>query len=134
VAQFVGAANVIEGRVHSVAENALLIHSDVYDCELLVEHHQPMDIGASVAVALRPEKVLMSEQEATDRHSVNRISGTVAEIAYLGDISVYHVRTAGGKMLLAQLTNRDRLKNPGPTWEQPVHLSWHSTSGVVLTA
>jgi len=85
-------------------------------------------------VALRPEKVLMVEAPAAAPTAVNTISGIVSEIAYLGDISIYHIRTAGGQMLQAQLTNRNRGENPGPTWDQPVQLTWHQSSGVVLDA
>ena len=135
IAEFVGAANVLEGRVMDVRGDELLIYSDDYDCELQIHHPKPLDIGAPVAVALRPEKVLMSVLDDNDSVDVvNRISGTVAEIAYLGDISIYHVRTAGGKIIQAQLTNRNRVENPGPTWDQQVSLYWHASSGVVLEA
>jgi putrescine transport system ATP-binding protein len=134
IAEFVGAANVVEGRVQSVSDEGLTIYSDEYACELFVQHHKPMDIGASVAVALRPEKVLLREASASNKSGVNALTGVVSEIAYLGDISIYHIRTDTGKILQAQLTNRNRVENPGPTWDQQVYLSWHATSGVVLEA
>ncbi len=134
IAEFVGAANVIEGRVLSVSDDGLTIHSDEYDCEFFVQHHKPMDIGAPVAVALRPEKILLREASADQQIGINAVTGVVSEIAYLGDISIYHIRTATGRILQAQLTNRNRVENPGPTWDQQVHLSWHATSGVVLEA
>lgn len=134
IAEFVGAANVVEGRVQSVSDEGVSIYSDEYACELFVQHHKPMDIGAPVAVALRPEKVLLREATGDFSAGVNSVSGVVSEIAYLGDISIYHIKTASGKILQAQLTNRNRVENPGPTWEQPVYLSWHASSGVVLEA
>ncbi len=134
IAEFVGAANVLEGRVMEVCEDCLSIYSEEYDCELRIHHPKPLDIGAPVAVALRPEKVLITEKPVQEAPPANIISGVVAEIAYLGDISIYHIRTAGGKVLQVQLTNRNRMENPGPTWDQEVCLSWHPTSGVVLEA
>jgi putrescine transport system ATP-binding protein len=86
-----------------------------------------------VAVSLRPEKILLSERLSA-APEVNRIHGIVAEIAYLGDVSIYHVRTPGGRVLQAQLTNRNRMESPGPTWDQPVSLHWSATNGVVLEA
>ncbi|WP_028582582.1 ABC transporter ATP-binding protein [Desulfogranum japonicum] len=132
IAEFVGAANVLEGRVMGFFEDALSVYSEEYDCELLIHHPKPMDMGASVAVALRPEKVLITEKPVNVASAANTLSGIVAEIAYLGDISIYHIRTSGGKLIQVQLTNRNRMENPGPTWEQKVYLTWHSTSGVVL--
>lgn len=65
---------------------------------------------------------------------MNRVAGIVAEIAYLGDVSIYHVRTAGGQVIQVQLTNISRLSQPRLTWDQEVYLSWQPGSGVVLSA
>lgn len=130
IAEFVGAANVLEGRVLGNEDHALRIYCETLDVELLMQHAKPLDAGTAIAVALRPEKVLMGEADETS--TVNRINGVVAEIGYLGDISIYHVRTAGGRLIQAQLTNRSRTEQAGPTWDQPVSLYWHATSGVVL--
>lgn len=133
IAEFVGAANVLEGRVLGTEDDLLRIYCEELNAELLIQHNRPMEPGAPVAVSLRPEKVLMTERTDLEP-GVNRIHGTVAEIGYLGDISIYHVRTAGGRMVQAQLTNRNRVENPGPTWDQAVTLHWMPANGVVLEA
>lgn len=132
VAEFIGAANVFEGRVVADHEGRLLIHSEAIGGDLLMEHAQPLAPGTPVTVALRPEKLVVSETEPGGE--VNRVAGTVSEIAYLGDVSIYHVRTAGGQVVQVQLTNVSRLSQPRLTWDQAVYLSWQPGSGVVLTA
>ncbi len=132
VAEFIGAANVFEGRVVEQQGDRLLIHCEEMGEDLLMEHAQPLAVGTPVAVALRPEKLVVSEEEPADPY--NRLSGTVAEIAYLGDVSIYHVRTPGGKTVQVQLTNVSRLSQPQLTWDQSVWLSWQPASGVVLPA
>ena len=54
------------------------------------------------------------------------------DIAYLGNISTYHVELPGGQIIKAQTANTDRISRRDFTWEQPVWLSWTDTAGVVL--
>ncbi len=130
VAEFIGDVNIFEGRVVESRGDALVIHSEQADCAFLIEHAEPLAAGTPVAVALRPEKI--AAQEETSAESYNRMRGTVAEIAYLGDVSVYHIRIAGGKTVQVQLTNCVRAANPTLNRMQEVLLSWSSASAVVL--
>ncbi len=41
--------------------------------------------------------------------------GEVVHIAYLGDLSIYHVRLKSGQMLSAQLQNEHRYRKGQPT-------------------
>ncbi len=54
-------------------------------------------------------------------------------IAYLGDLSVYHVRLKSGQMISAQLQNAHRHRKGLPTWGDEVRLCWEVDSCVVLT-
>ena len=55
-------------------------------------------------LALRPEKLRMSaEKPAADGH--NALSGTVAEIGYRGDVSIYKVRLADRTLMKVALAN-----------------------------
>lgn len=78
-----------------------------------------MDADASVVdnvpvyVALRPEKIMLCE--APPPEGYNFAVGEVVHIAYLGDLSVYHVRLKSGQMLSAQLQNEHRYRKGLPT-------------------
>lgn len=130
VAEFIGDVNIFEGRVVESRGDTLVIHSEQADCAFLIEHAEPLAAGTPVAVALRPEKI--AAQEETSAESYNRMRGTVAEIAYLGDVSVYHIRTAGGKTVQVQLTNRVRAASSTFNRMQEVLLSWSPASAIVL--
>ena len=41
--------------------------------------------------------------------------GEVVHIAYLGDLSIYHVRLRSGQMISAQLQNAHRYRKGAPT-------------------
>jgi putrescine transport system ATP-binding protein len=85
-----------------------------------------------VAVALRPEKLVIRKPDEAPPPEANAIDGTVEDIAYLGDISIYHVRLEDGTMVRVTRTNRIRLQNQTILWEDPVQLSWDAAAVVVL--
>ena len=57
----------------------------------------------------------------------------VEDIAYLGDVSIYRIRTGGGTLVEMTLTNIQPRTEQALTWEQEVWVEWSPTSGVVLT-
>ncbi len=130
VAEFIGDVNIFAGQVTETRGGALVIHSEQADCTFLIEHGEQLPAGTPVAVALRPEKI--SAHGATTGAPCNEMRGTVAEIAYLGDISVYRVRTAGGAIVQVQITNRARAATPPLARDEEVFLSWSPASAVVL--
>ncbi|MGR3712010.1 MAG: ABC transporter ATP-binding protein [Shimia sp.] len=129
VADFIGDVNLISGTVHSDGEKLRLSWAE----------DQPQIIGASdkqfgkdqtVHFAVRPEKVTITAQKPED--AANAIEGKVLDIAYLGNISTYHVQLAGGQVIKSQTANNRRISRRSFTWEDTVWLSWTDTAGVFL--
>ncbi|WP_299684786.1 ABC transporter ATP-binding protein [uncultured Tateyamaria sp.] len=85
--------------------------------------------GKRVKLALRPEKVAISKSKP---QAVNVLQGKVIDIAYLGNLSTYHVELANGTMIKAQTANTRRVARRDITWEDNVWVSWSGTAGVVL--
>lgn len=123
VADFIGDVNIIEGHGDAGgiawAEGQAPLQSD-------------QAAEGKVFVAIRPEKISVTAEPPAD--AANQVQGKVLDIAYLGNISTYHVELPGGQVIKAQTANTDRLKRRDFTWEEPVWLSWSKTAGVVLTA
>jgi putrescine transport system ATP-binding protein len=130
VAGFIGAVNQFEGRALEQRGDLLLVHSGDAAAELRVRTQQAVAPGTPVVVAVRPEKVriLVESPPAAD----NRLSGTVEEIAYLGDVSIYHVRVPGGALVEAQLTNRARRAAAPLTWGDQAWLAWDADDAAAL--
>ena len=57
----------------------------------------------------------------------------VEDIAYLGDVSIYHVRVSPEKIVEMTLANIQPRTEQALTWGQEVAMEWSPTSGVVLT-
>jgi putrescine transport system ATP-binding protein len=131
VAEFLGDANIIEGRVTSSANGGLLIAAEAAGCVIAVEG-DGLAAGAPCAVAFRPEKLSLAKEPPADSSS-NAVAGTVFDIAYLGDMSVYHVRADAGAVLRVAAANSLRLVERPITWDDRVWVTWAPGAGVVLS-
>lgn len=131
VASFVGDMNIFEGIVSAIETNHVRIHSEEVGCDIDVSHVSDVPLGANVAVAIRPEKIMLSTDEIANKH--NSTKGVVNEIAYLGDMSIYHILLETGKEVRVALSNQVRLSERPVNWEDEVYLSWHPNSGIILT-
>ncbi|WP_392563900.1 putrescine ABC transporter ATP-binding subunit PotG [Orbus wheelerorum] len=130
-AEFIGSVNIFEGILQETLEDGLVINCPMLKHPIKVDYDSPAAEGVPVMVALRPEKIRLCEEIPQDGY--NFAVGEVADIAYLGDLSIYHVRLHSGQTIIAQLQNEDRYRKGMPTWGDDMYLSWDVDSCVVLT-
>ncbi|MGE0714740.1 MAG: ABC transporter ATP-binding protein [Alphaproteobacteria bacterium] len=130
VAGFIGDVNLLEGRVEGMADGVVTVRTDALAAPLAVADEGDWTAGQAVAVAIRPEKIAIS-RTAPDA-TVNIAEGVVRDIAYLGDISIYHVETSGGRRLVATRPNLRVADEPPFTWDDQVHLSWAAGNAVLV--
>ena len=135
VAEFVGDMNMFEGIVSEIDSDHILVQSEEAGCDLYISQVSDVPLGANVAVAIRPEKISLTPHETKNpaKNKRNHAKGIVKEIAYLGDVSIYHILLETGKKVRAALSNQVRLSERPINWEDEVYLSWHPHSGIVLT-
>ncbi|MEX0752730.1 MAG: ABC transporter ATP-binding protein [Xanthobacteraceae bacterium] len=131
VAQFVGDINVIEGQIVSIGADGMLIDSAAAG-RIHLKQTPQAEPGGTVWVALRPEKLRIALDPPASTEA-NCIAGQVWDIGYLGDVSVYKVRTDGGLEIKAAAANMTRLVERPITWDDRVWLSWAPEAGLVLT-
>ena len=130
-AEFIGSVNVFEGLLKERQDDGLVIDSPGLVHPLKVDADASVVDNVPVYVALRPEKIMLCDAPPEDGY--NFAVGEVVHIAYLGDLSIYHVRLKSGQMLSAQLQNAHRYRKGLPTWGDEVRLCWDADSCVVLT-
>jgi putrescine transport system ATP-binding protein len=130
-AEFIGSVNLFEGVLRERQADGLVIASPGLIHPLKVDSDASVMDGVPVHVALRPEKVMLCEEVPAD--GCNFAVGEVVHIAYLGDLSIYHVRLHSGQMISAQLQNSWRFRKGMPTWGDEIRLCWEADSCVVLT-
>jgi len=129
-ADFIGSVNLFDGHVISHDNNIAVIHCEDADSNIMVHHSQPLTSGMPVTIAVRPEKMRVN---TTIEEGQNELHGVIKEIAYLGDVSIYHVDLPGGKRIQFTQPNMLALAEQPLTWEQEVRLTWHPSGCGVLT-
>lgn len=141
VADFIGSVNMFEGRLIEDEPDFVRIQCDDLGSVVYVNHGISSAPGATVWVAVRPEKIQISRDPPAQAAGhgpergahENMVRGTVKEIAYMGNVSIYLVRTEGGRTVRVTLPNVARHAEDRITWDEPVYVSWHAASPVVLT-
>jgi putrescine transport system ATP-binding protein len=135
VADFIGSVNMFEGQVSDEGSDFVRIECSELGCAVRAERAVSGARGATVWTAIRPEKISIGRQPpgAGPPGPDNAVCGTVREIAYMGDMSIYLVQLASGKMMRVTLPNITRGSERPLAREESVWLSWHGSSPVVLT-
>ncbi len=122
------AASVTQTDV--AAPGGITIHWAEGQPPIIASNGDPALAGQRVTLALRPEKLGISKDRP---EAANALKGKVIDIAYLGNLSTYHVELANGTMVKAQLANTRRVAQRDITWEDEVWISFRGTAGVVLS-
>jgi putrescine transport system ATP-binding protein len=134
VADFVGDVNLIEGKVIEAGADTIVIESALVGrvrAGAASGAKFSARPGDTVWVALRPEKIRLSlDQRAATENSV---SGTVRDIAYLGDLSIYKVALDNGFVMEAATANLTRMIERPISWDDRIWLTWDAAAGIVLT-
>lgn len=129
VAEFVGSANLFEGRLTEAGSAHAVIESAEAACPIYLDRGVGGAAGAACWVALRPEKVEISREPPPDR-PLNCAHGRIEAAAYLGGTCAYEIRLDSGKRIRASRPTggRGAMLRPG----DEVWASWRAASPVVL--
>ncbi|MEM9125981.1 MAG: ABC transporter ATP-binding protein, partial [Pseudomonadota bacterium] len=130
VADFIGDVNIIEGRAAPNGDETYQVDWAEGQSPLTATSKTALSNGQGCHLAIRPEKVMISAERPTD--AINAVQGKVHDIAYLGNLSTYHVELPNGSIIKAQTANTRRISRRSFTWEDPVWLSWTATAAVLL--
>jgi putrescine transport system ATP-binding protein len=131
VADFIGSVNMFEGTLVEDEPDHVRVHSAELGGTIYVDHGISAAPGATVWAAIRPEKINIARGRPAGEDNVVR--GIVKEIAYMGDMSIYLVRIDSGRLLRVSRPNIVRHAEDRISWDEPVYLSWHPSSAIVLT-
>ncbi len=132
VASFIGDVNMFEGKAVPTANGITRIECGSLGMAIESEGGGKADAGNTAWFAVRPEKVRISAEEPAAAGGVNAVPGEVWDIAYLGDMSIFHVKLANGQMMTATRANVSRIVDRPIGWDDKVWLSWDRNAGVVL--
>ncbi|MBD8892888.1 ABC transporter ATP-binding protein [Roseibium litorale] len=134
VADFIGDVNLIEAKVEEKSAHGTFLQAVTGDFRIDTIQETTAAVGDTVWYAMRPEKIRIAHGEAPGTNAVNRVGAEVWDIAYLGDISIFHSRVGEKDTLRATVANITRLVERPIAWDDMVVLSWERDAGVILTA
>lgn len=131
VADFVGNVNMLEGTVAERSDNAATI-TGASGARIRVENAGEAIEGSTVAFAIRPEKIKVSSKPPANG-ATNVMEGEIWDLAYLGDMTVYHVKLSDGQVVKASALNSARTMDDPLSWHDRAWISFAPDAGVVLT-
>lgn len=129
IASFVGNINMFDGKVIGTrgSEVDIEIGNGITVC---TESSENLPAGTQVTFAIRPEKIAISSQRPTG--DVNIAEGEIYDIGYLGDMTSYHVRLEGGKIIKISTLNAARPTGEQLTWRDRAWISFRRDTGIIL--
>jgi putrescine transport system ATP-binding protein len=130
VANFIGNVNMLEGKVTGKGEGWAQI-TGATGAEIRVENAGDAQPGSAVAFAIRPEKIRVSSKQPP-AGTPNVLQGDIYDLAYLGDMTVYHVKLADGQVIKASALNASRVTEDPLTWNDKAWISFAPDAGLVL--
>jgi putrescine transport system ATP-binding protein len=135
VADFIGEANLFEG---CVSDDGTSVDGTAFG-RLQVSAKIDAPAGATVWVAVRPEKMRITpvdppgDEASQQKTPENCVAATVIDIGYLGDLSIYKLRTASGASVKAALANSGPPGERAIGWDDKVWASFSPDAAIVLT-
>ena len=133
VADFIGSANIFEGRVVEDSADHVRVKTDA--CDVFIDHGQSVKNDSRIWVGLRPEKIRIEKSE-TPVSGPNQISGIVDDVGYLGETSIYKVMLDNGQIVDVAAPNQMRPTSTSEriTWDDKVVLSWEPSNAMLLSS
>ena len=123
VAEFLGAANVLQAMAHASGS-----HLELPSLGITVRIATAAKSGP-LQLAIRPERVRLGAMDGS-----NALTGVVADRAYAGEALTHTIRLADGTLMRATQSLRDGLHAAEIDIGSSVTLSWNFDAGIVLPA
>jgi spermidine/putrescine transport system ATP-binding protein len=131
VADFVGECNMLPAALRGVDPGQIRLEVRGVG-EVLATHGEHPVAGAQGVLALRPEQVQIAKTLPPEQ-GANRFDGTVQELLYRGDVTVYTVALAAGGRIQALVPNSGTGRAADLGAGASVQVGWRRDAGHFLT-
>jgi putrescine transport system ATP-binding protein len=129
VADFVGDVNLFEGVV---GDDGVSVEGTPAGT-LRVAAKIDAKPGATVWLAVRPEKMRIALESPQQQPPENCAAGTIVDIGYLGELTIYKLRLADGAIVTAAIANTGRAAERPIDWDERAWMSFAPEAAIVLT-
>jgi putrescine transport system ATP-binding protein len=131
VANFIGAMNLFESTITTCDAGRIVVHSAELNMDFTVDDRGRFTPGQRVCLAIRPEKINLSKTPATGI-GMNCIKGVVWELGYLGNHSVYRIKTGTNKIITVSAQNSRRTAEWSIDWSDEVYATFTVDAAILL--
>ncbi|MEM6762738.1 MAG: ABC transporter ATP-binding protein [Pseudomonadota bacterium] len=131
VADFVGDVNLVEGVVSGLDETSVTLSCPAASGPIVLPRRGGETHGVTAFAAVRPEKMTL-ERVGETSPGENAFVGEVFDIAYMGDYTLYRIRTDDGVPVAASRLNRRRVDPDPITWHDRVVMRFERGDAVFL--
>ncbi|HJQ58316.1 MAG TPA: ABC transporter ATP-binding protein [Vineibacter sp.] len=126
VADFVGMANIFDAEVVGRADGGVRLRCAALGGELAAPATVPPERGP-VSIVIRPEKLSLDKAPTAPG-----LAGTVRNVVYRGDESIYHVSLPSGAAVQVTRLNADRTTVGAIARGDAVRVAWPADAVVVM--
>ena len=133
VAEFLGDVNLFETTVEAIEHPMAHLGMAGSDAGFYVLDDDCPGPGATVWLAVRPEKMAIS-LDPPAAAARNVLAGEIWDIGYTGDWTNYIVELPGGRLVRVARANSRRFVDRPIGWDDKVWVSFDPDAGVVLTS
>jgi putative spermidine/putrescine transport system ATP-binding protein len=119
VANFIGRANIFDGKILDTAQGVATVQIDGLGPMTAVDDHRQLGQGS---LMVRPHRMRITQCPSVDAH------GRVGSMVYVGDSVEYSVQVADRRVTVQSVSSGEPHLPPGT----PVQLSWGTRDAVVL--
>ena len=130
VADFIGESNFLEGRIGETDGDRMSVEIK-QGLKMWIKKQTRLESGKEVTVAIRPEKIqILPDGAEVPVDIINRFSGRVNEVVYVGEASVYDISLASGLVVGVKVQSGPlaRIHKPG----DKVVIGWRARHGLAL--
>jgi spermidine/putrescine transport system ATP-binding protein len=131
VADFVGECNMLPAELRRLDSGEIRLNVRGVG-EVVATHGEHLGAGAQGVLALRPEQVQIAKALPAEP-GANRFGGTVQQLIYRGDVTVYTVALAEGARVQALLPNSGAGRAGELAAGAAVQVGWRRDAGHFLT-
>ena len=128
VADFIGSLNALDVRADELVGSFAMMRVGEGE-RLVVPVENGVQPGDSFRVAVRPEQVRIGLPDGASPNGGSRLTGTLAEIVYLGMYTQFHVDTSVGRVVAHRLADEEL---PALETGARVAVSWDSEDASLL--
>jgi len=135
VANFIGETNLITGKVTEITDEKHVKVEFADLGSLIVYKDKPLNVGDTVKVTIRPEKIRVSAEKPSDlnKEYMNLLSGEIDEVIYSGFQSKFFVKIGEHTMFRVFKQHvKFFMDEKSINWKDQVYIWWDNRDGYVV--